>query len=173
MKRLVREIVLSQTYQQSGTNAAAATADPENRLFARANRRRLEAECIRDTMLVVSGKLSLDRGGPAYPATLAADYGYKGNDNRRSVYLPMFRNALPEALEAFDLADPSMVTGRRNVSTVAPQALFMLNHPFPAGQRVRRGAADGRSPRMMRAALQEPIDGRWDASLRSASAIWH
>jgi cytochrome c553 len=132
VKRLVREVLLSQTYQQAGANPAAVTADPENRLFARANRRRLEAECIRDTMLVVGGKLLLERGGPTYPATLAADYGYKGNDNRRSVYLPMFRNALPESLEAFDLADPSMVTGKRNVSTVAPQALFMLNHPFPA-----------------------------------------
>src|SRR5262245_66062746 len=85
-------------------------------------------------MLVVGGKRPPERGGPTYPATLAADYGYKGTDNRRSVYLPVFRNALPEALEAFDLADPSMVTGKRNVSTVAPQALFMLNHPFPAAQ---------------------------------------
>jgi hypothetical protein len=133
-KQLVREIVLSRTYRQSATNSAAASADPENRLFARANRRRMEAECIRDTMLVVSGKLSPDRGGPSYPATLAADYGYKGSDNRRSVYLPVFRNALPEALEAFDFADPSMVTGKRNVSTVAPQALYLLNHPFPVEQ---------------------------------------
>jgi hypothetical protein len=134
VKRLVREIVLSRTYRQSSTNAAAVSADPENRLFARANRRRMEAECIRDTMLVVSGKLSPERGGPTYPASLAADYGYKGSDNRRSVYLPVFRNALPEALEVFDFADPSMVTGKRNVSTVAPQALYLLNHPFPAEQ---------------------------------------
>ena len=42
----------------------------------------------------------------------------------------MFRNALPEIFEVFDFADPSMVTGRRNVSTVAPQALFLMNHPF-------------------------------------------
>jgi hypothetical protein len=82
----------------------------------------------------VSSKLSPDRGGPSYPASLAADYGYKSSDARRSVYLPVFRNALPEALEAFDFADPSMVTGRRNVSTVAPQALYLMNHPFPAEQ---------------------------------------
>jgi hypothetical protein len=85
-------------------------------------------------MLTVSGKLTREGGGPAYPATLAADYGYKANDTRRSVYLPVFRNAMPEALEAFDFADPSVVTGRRNVSTVAPQALYLLNHPFPAEQ---------------------------------------
>jgi hypothetical protein len=134
VKRLVREVVLSRTYRQASASNEAATGDPENRFFARANRRRLDAECIRDSMLVVSGKLNPDRGGPAFPAMLAADYGYKGNDNRRSVYLPVFRNALPEALEAFDFVDPSMVTGKRNVSTVAPQALFMLNHPFPAEQ---------------------------------------
>jgi hypothetical protein len=134
VKRLVRSIVLSQTYQQSSilNPQSAIDPDPENRLFGRANRRRLEAECIRDTMLAVSGKLSGDRGGLTYPATLAADYGYKGSDMRRSVYLPVFRNALPEALEVFDFADPSMVTGRRNVSTVAPQALYLMNHPFPA-----------------------------------------
>jgi len=134
VKRLVRSIVLSRTYRQSATNAPAERADPENRLFARASRRRLDAECIRDAMLSVSGKLTPGGSGPTYPATLAADYGYKANDTRRSVYLPVFRNALPEALEAFDFADPSMVTGRRNVSTVAPQALYLLNNPFPAEQ---------------------------------------
>jgi cytochrome c553 len=134
MKQLVRSMVLSRAYRQAGSNPAAATADPENRLFGRANHRRLEAECIRDAMLSVSGILSPERGGPTYPAALAADYGYKSTDTRRSVYLPVFRNALPEALEAFDLADPSVVTGVRNTSTVAPQALFLLNHPFPAEQ---------------------------------------
>jgi Protein of unknown function (DUF1553)/Protein of unknown function (DUF1549)/Planctomycete cytochrome C len=134
VKRLVRSIVLSRTYRQSAANPAAANADPENRLFARTNRRRLEAECIRDNMLAVSGQLAPDRGGPTYPASLPADYGYKSMDTRRSVYLPVFRNAMPESLEAFDFADPSVVTGQRNVSTVAPQALFLLSHPFPAEQ---------------------------------------
>jgi hypothetical protein len=81
-------------------------------------------------VLVVSGQLDLARGGRSFPASLAADYGYRANANRRSVYLPQFRNAMPEMLEIFDCADPSTVTGRRNNSTVAPQALFMLNHPF-------------------------------------------
>src|SRR5262245_62842826 len=85
-------------------------------------------------MLVVGGKRPPERGGPTYPATLLADYGFKATDTRRSVYLPVFRNALPEVLEAFDFADPSIVTGRRNVSTVAPQALYLLNHPLPAEQ---------------------------------------
>ncbi|HJZ91495.1 MAG TPA: DUF1553 domain-containing protein [Gemmataceae bacterium] len=134
VKRLVRAIVLSRTYRQSAANPTAATADPENRLFGRANRRRLDAECIRDTMLAVSGQLAPDRGGPTFPTNLPADYGYKSADTRRSVYLPVFRNAISESLEAFDFADPSVVTGRRNVSTVASQALYLLNHPFPAEQ---------------------------------------
>src|SRR5262249_61249156 len=111
----------------------AAPAAPETRLFGRANRRRLDAECIRDTMLAVSGQLAPDRGGPTFPTNLPADYGYKSADTRRSVYLPVFRNAISESLEAFDFADPSVVTGRRNVSTVASQALYLPNHPFPAG----------------------------------------
>ena len=130
-KKLVRMLVLSRTYRQASTADEKLTAaDPENRLFGRANRRRLEAECLRDTILTVSGKLSTEKGGPGFPANLASDYGYKQTANCRSVYLPVFRNALPELFEAFDFADPSTVTGRRNASTVAPQALFMMNNPF-------------------------------------------
>jgi hypothetical protein len=132
VKKLVRRIVLSRTYQQSTTGDAPA--DPDNKLFGRANRRRLEAECIRDGMLMVSGKLDLTRGGPTFPETLAADYGYHADSLRRSVYLPMFRNAMPESLEVFDAADPSSVTGKRNTSTVAQQALYLMNHPFPKEQ---------------------------------------
>ena len=90
VKKLVRRIVLSRTYQQGAGDAAG---DPENRLFGRSNRRRLEAEAIRDTMLSVSGKLDLTPHGPTFPANLAADYGYKADSFRRSVYLPAFRNA--------------------------------------------------------------------------------
>ncbi|MCX7665976.1 MAG: DUF1553 domain-containing protein [Gemmataceae bacterium] len=134
-KKLIRQIMLSQTYQQSTTgNEATLKADPENRLFGRANRRRLDAECIRDAMLVISGKLDPTRGGPTFPENLSSDYGHKTSSLRRSIYLPMFRNALPDTLEVFDLADPSMVTGKRNVTTVAQQALYLMNHPFPLQQ---------------------------------------
>jgi hypothetical protein len=131
VKQLVRYVVMSRAYRQSSTgDDATMAADPENRLFSRASRRRLEAECLRDSMLAISGQLDLARGGPTFPANLASDYGYQADSNRRSVYLPQFRNAMPEILELFDGADPSTVTGRRNSSTVAPQALFLLNHPF-------------------------------------------
>lgn len=131
VKKLVREIVLSRTYQLASDNQSAALAfDPENRLLWRANRHRIEAECLRDTMLQVSGQLSNERGGPSFKRSLSADYGFNYQGTRRSIYIPAFRNSLPEIFEAFDFADPSMVVGTRNASTVAPQALFLMNHPF-------------------------------------------
>lgn len=127
-KKLVRFVVLSHTYRQASANLKSN--DPENRLFARQNRRRMDAECIRDTILSVSGQLKLEMGGPTFKSNLEADYGYKHTDTRRSVYSPVFRNALPEIFEAFDFADPSVCTGKRNDSVVAPQALFLMNNPF-------------------------------------------
>jgi hypothetical protein len=141
VKKLVRVIVLSRTYRQQSEsrNSRPEMADPENRLLARQNRRRLDAECIRDTILAVSGAMHRNRGGPTFRPDLAADYGYKHTDTRRSVYTPVFRNALPELFQAFDFADPSVVTGRRDVSTVALQALLLMNHPFVVEQ-ARRAA---------------------------------
>jgi hypothetical protein len=149
--------------------------DPENRLLGRQNRRRLDAECVRDTMLFVSGRLRLDAGGPTFPSKLTADYGYRHDDTRRSVYSPVFRNALPELFEAFDFADPSMVTGRRNVSTVAPQALLLMNHPFAieqaraaAGRLVEESADDAaRVERAYRLTLgRPPTDGERQIALK-------
>ncbi len=139
VKTLLRRIVTSSAYRMS-SSASAPEADPENRLLWRANRRRLDAECIRDTMLAVSGQLRPGGSGPSFPASLSSDYGYKHADTRRSVYAPVFRNALPELLEVFDFADTSVPTGRRDASTVAPQALFMMNNPFVLEQ-ARHAAA--------------------------------
>lgn len=131
IKKLVREIVLSRTYRQESFAAEAALKiDPENRWFSRMNRRRLEAECIRDAMLVASGQLKRQVGGSTIDRQLSADFGFKYQETRRTLYAPVFRNALPELMEVFDGADPSVVTGARNHSTVAPQALFLMNHPF-------------------------------------------
>ena len=111
-------------------NTEYSALDPDNRLLGRMNRRRLHAECLRDAILAISGQLDLAAGGRTFPATLAADFGYQCTEPRRSVYVPIFRNALPEIFDVFDFASPNTVTGRRNVSTVAPQALFLMNHPF-------------------------------------------
>ena len=135
LKPLVRQIVLSRTYQLSSSVSESLTRlDPENRLWGRAQRKRLDAEEIRDAMFFIAGNLDRQSGGFLFPETLAADYGFTTESTRRSIYLPAFRNALPEIFEVFDFADTSMVTGKRTESTVAPQALFMLNSPFPAKQ---------------------------------------
>jgi hypothetical protein len=94
------------------------------------NHRRLDAEALRDTMLSVGGTLKLEMGGATFPASLKTDVGFQFEAPRRSVYVPVFRSSLPELFEVFDFANSSLVTGRRTLSTVAPQALFMMNHPF-------------------------------------------
>jgi hypothetical protein len=136
VKHLIRTIVLSRTYRLS-SSVAGLKITPENRLLSHMNRNRVDAESLRDAMLSASGVLDLTMGGKTYPANLANDYGFAFNDPRRSVYAPVFRNSLPEIFEVFDFANPSMVTGRRNVSTVAPQALFLMNHSFVREQAQR------------------------------------
>ena len=133
VKSLIRKIVLSRTYRLSSARGDQQV-DPENRLLAHMNHRRLDAEAIRDTMLSVGGALELQMRGATFPASLTTDVGFRFQAPRRSVYVPVFRCSLPELFEVFDFANPSMVTGRRDVSTVAPQALFMMNHPFVSAQ---------------------------------------
>jgi Protein of unknown function (DUF1553)/Protein of unknown function (DUF1549)/Planctomycete cytochrome C len=146
IKAMVRRIVLSRTYRLAAADdPGLRQADPENRLLGRMNRRRLDAECLRDTILQVSGRLRFEMGGPSFPSELKEDYAYKDTGTRRSVYVPVFRNALPEIFQVFDFADPSMVVGRRDKSIVAPQALFLMNHPFvleQAKQAARRLLAE-------------------------------
>ncbi|MSU47690.1 MAG: DUF1553 domain-containing protein [Opitutus sp.] len=142
VKKLVRAIVLSRTYQLATTGAAEAEQlDPDNRLFAHANRRRLDAEQIRDAILWTSGQLDLAFGGPnfsgaggANAAPPASEYGYVFTDTRRSVYTPAFRNRRLELFEVFDFADINAPIGQRAATTVAPQALFLMNHPFTIEQ---------------------------------------
>ena len=129
VKNLTRAIVLSRTYRLSSSRGEQLK-DPENRLLAHMNRRRLDAESLRDTMLSVGGTLEFEMGGATFPANLTTDVGFRFQEPRRSVYVPVFRSSLPELFEVFDFANPSLVTGRRDVSTVAPQALYMMNHVF-------------------------------------------
>ncbi len=138
LKRLVREILLSRTWQLAV--AKPGGSDPENRLFGHANRRRLDAEQIRDTILAVSGELKTDYLGSNIAGAGDIDannfsaqnieYGYVYKDTRRSVYTPAFRNKRLELFEVFDFGDINASISQRGTSTVAPQALFLLNHPF-------------------------------------------
>lgn len=176
VKQLVREVVLSRTYQlDSSAEKALISADPENRLLAHQNRRRLDAEAIRDTILTASGELKLDYGGPNMRGageidanTTAAqntEYTYVFADTRRSVYTPAFRNKRLELFEVFDFGDINATMGRRNASTVAPQALFMLNHPFvseQAGKAASRTLADAKLNDAARVdAAYRLVLGRW------------
>ncbi len=140
VKAMHRLILLSATYRQSSvTDPEALRRDPDNRLFGRANSRRLEAEELRDALLAVTGKLDRAPGGLAF-ADLATP--------RRSVYLRTVRSDRTGFRFLFDAPDPENSVDQRTVSTVAPQALFLLNHPFAAGQakelaaRLRRESAD-------------------------------
>jgi hypothetical protein len=98
------------------------------------SRRRMEAESVRDALLSVSGLLDQSRGGSLLPTKNHAyvnNTGQRGSisydSNRRSVYLPIVRSGVYEVFQAFDFADPSTSNGKRIPTTVAPQALFMLN----------------------------------------------
>lgn len=136
LKSLVRELVVSRTYRlQTEASNLARDVDPENRFYSHAQRKRLTAEQLRDAMLAISGQLRLDPpAGPGFPITRAADYDFVAIEPVRSVYLPVFRNALPEVFNVFDFPPTSMVTGERSKSTVPTQALYLLNDPFVAEQ---------------------------------------
>ncbi len=124
VKAMHRLIMLSAVYQQSSNVSAAALArDPDNRLFGRMNRQRLEAEAIRDSLLSVSGRLDTTRGGPPF-TELAVP--------RRTLYLMSARTGAntSDFGRLFDRADPSLIVAQRGQSVVAPQALFFLNDPF-------------------------------------------
>jgi cytochrome c553 len=144
VKRAVRRLVLSRAYQQaSAFDEAKFAVDPENKLLWRMSQRRLEGEAIRDAVLAAAGNLSRARpvGSPVLnvpPQGLMRRANLEGRfaveHNCRSVYLPIFRGFVPDALDVFDLADNNNVTGSRDVTTVAPQALFMMNDPFVLAQ---------------------------------------
>ncbi|MEK7795059.1 MAG: DUF1549 and DUF1553 domain-containing protein, partial [Candidatus Hydrogenedentota bacterium] len=126
VKAVHRAILRSATYQQSSSATAdAAAMDPANRLFARMDRKRLEAEVLRDSMLAVSGQLDLAQGGPAF-----RDF----QTPRRTLYLRTVRSDRSTFTSLFDAADCTAVVPQRNESVVSPQALFMMNHPFVLAQ---------------------------------------
>jgi hypothetical protein len=149
IKKTIREIVLSRTYQLAGTyDEADYAADPQNTLLWRHSKRRLNAECIRDAMLASSGQLNLKPplgsmvasagegsigAGPAYDRINEEQFvGATGNN--RSVYLPAVRDVVPDSLAVFDYADSSVVTGARETTNVPSQALYLLNSDFVRAQ---------------------------------------
>jgi hypothetical protein len=131
IRSLVREIVLSEAYQRSSQDLMEpAKIDPDNRWLWRGQRRRLDAETLRDSLLFISQQLDESMEGSEIPKALKSDYGYQQESSRRSLYLPVFRNAVPDIYEVFDGADRSSVVGQRSRSTTARQALWFMHHPW-------------------------------------------
>ncbi len=189
LKRLIRTIMMSSVYQQSALNSdgqatasEALTTDPTNRWLARFPSRRLTAEELRDSILSVTGRLDLKVGGKA-----TMDL----HRPRRSLYIQTDRADRRNFSTLFDAADPSQCVGQRNVTTVAPQALFMLNNTFmtenskhfaakllaevPADEpaRIDRAYATlfGRSPTEKEVSIGEQFLAA--AAKRDSSAAWN
>jgi len=146
MKAMHRLVMTSATYRQaSASREALPASDPDNRLLSRFPRRRVEVEAIRDSVLAVAGTLDRTMGGSLLTV---GDHDYVTNDQsgnaarydspRRTVYLPVIRNAMFGLFSAFDYPDSSMPIDCRSRTVVAPQALFFMNAPFveDAAQRI-------------------------------------
>jgi len=159
IKAMHRLLLTTSTYQMSSPADShygdpqsevphPKTVDPENRLLWRWHPRRLEAEEIRDAILAANGRLDrtvggnlfanyhpylssiIDKDREIYAINLVGTTFQPYFSSRRSIYLPMMRQKIPEIFQLFDFGDPSAVTTRRSETTVAPQALYLMNSSF-------------------------------------------
>ncbi len=148
-KALLKSLVLSRSYRLTSANeTAAAKVDPENKLFWRMHRQRLDAEAIRDSMLAISGELSRESAGPALvlenpencgslalkgvnPPNYAHKVPRPSQEFERTLYLPVLRNGFagPDRIRNFfDFVNPAQTAGQRPQTVVPTQALFLLNN---------------------------------------------
>jgi len=146
LKHIHRLILTSTTWQQSSRHPEQprlAQKDSANRFLWRSNRRRLDAESLRDALLAASGELDLRIGGPSFFPTISAEAleglsrkaaawtaSPESDQHRRSLYLFTQRSLLSPMMTAFDLCDSTLPCGQRDVTIVAPQALTLLNNEF-------------------------------------------
>lgn len=184
MKKLIRSIVLSRAFLQTADMRPEALAkDPDNELSWRAQRRRLDFEAMRDSMLRVAGRLDAPRIG-GQPFDLEANF----SEPRRTLYGSVDRQNLPAFFRTFDFANPDHHVPKRNQTTTPQQALWMMNHPFARTQAealVAKTAALpsteakvkalylsvlGRSPNKNEVALA--LDYLREAELAPAPATW-
>lgn len=196
MKSMHRMIMTSDAYQASSQfDSQNDEIDPSNQFYWRFDLRRLEAEAIRDSLLAVSGKLDRTAGG----SLLAVKnreflFNHTSQDNstydttRRSVYIPVIRNHLYDMFTLFDYSNASILNGDRDTSTIAPQALFMMNSEWmdevtfsladrliadsdDAAQRIQQLYLDayGRPPTSTETSLSIEFVGAMDAVLKSSS----
>lgn len=126
-KQIIRSIIMSKVYRQSSDQPASWSRDPENKLLARMNRKRLEWEPMRDSILAVSGKLDDTLGGPSVDL-------FRKSANRRSLYAFIDRQNLPQIFRTFDVAIPDTHSPSRFTTTVPQQTLYFMNSTFLADQ---------------------------------------
>jgi hypothetical protein len=173
IKRMHRHMLLSNTYRQASVHpeqAAYSERDYGNRQWWRANRRRLDAEAMRDAMLHVSDRISLTQGGPSFYPRMASD-ALEGlsrkqaawtastarERERRSIYMFTKRSLLLPLMTTFDFCDTTAPCGQRDVTTVAPQALALMNNAFThemsasLARRVTREVGTDRERQVIRA----------------------
>lgn len=174
VKRIHKLIMTSRAYRMSSSagNKRALAIDEDNTLLWRQNLRRVEAEVVRDSMLAASGTLNSKRGGPSvYPALSGEVHGTQDSagkgwrdsapdeQNRRSIYLVVKRALKVPLLECLDFANSTSPAGMRPTTTIAPQALMLLNDSFVQNQaaamadRVVREAGGDTEKRIERAFL--------------------
>ena len=142
IKQLIREIALSNTFQQSSkTVPEASPIDPLNQLISHYPVHRMEAESIRDSLLAISGRLDRTLYGPSIQPRRdePSDYrklhqGPLDGDGRRSIYIKVTRHEGSRFLDTFDFPNPNIARGNRDLSNVPPQALALLNDPFVLDQ---------------------------------------
>jgi hypothetical protein len=180
LKDLHRLIVNSATYRQASTiRDEAAALDADNRLLWRQNRRRLEAEAIRDAVLAAAGTLDLTMGGPGWQDFViehpehSPHYRYDLADPadhatwRRGIYRFIVRSQTQPFMTCLDCADPSMRVAKRNESVSALQALALLNNGFmlvqaeQLAQRAQRESGESLTQQVQRAftlAIGRPPD---------------
>ena len=178
IKKLHRKILLSETYQRSsGPDESNSKIDATNRYLWRFNRQRLDSETLRDSVLAVSGTLNLKMGGrPAIPPLTKEESSGLWSKNqwpesldpaehvRRSVYLYVKRSFPYPMFSTFDSPDPAQSCSRRDSTTVAPQALTLMNSEFMSAQSRQLAARAEKQP--------DPVTALWRIALgRGASAV--
>lgn len=145
-KRIHRLILQSQTWQQSVIHPMArqySLRDSGNNYWWRAERRRLDAEALRDSLLAATGEIDLRVGGEGFKPTISSEalegFSRKGavwtasppeEQKRRSLYIYVSRSLMPPMMTTFDQCDTTLPSAQRDVTTVAPQALAMMNNQF-------------------------------------------
>ncbi len=186
VKALHRLIMNSNAYRMAAHHSDPALADridPSNLLWSRFDIRRLEAEEIRDSALAAAGMLDKRLGGKTIPLRnrqfffnhTSKDHTHYEKLRRRSLYLPVVRNHLCDIFEQFDFPDPNLTVGNRQSTTVAPQALMMMNSTLfmdagdaLAEQLLETGADDARRVELAyeRALVRPPTDAERERALQ-------